>query len=114
MSLVEAVDRVFDRASMALPHFVPTRPALVTGAIAGLVVFVPGGIAVFADQQATQRSENALRRFRWVLILGVLVTVSAMVGDFVRDKVYNVSMLTLNRQHFANLHWLQQYSKALR
>jgi hypothetical protein len=109
-----AVDRFFDRATEALPTFVSKAPSLALGAVTSLLVVVGGGIPVNEDRKKHAQSDDLVLKFRWVVMLGTLLTVAGMAGEFVQDFAYNFANLVANRQHFVNVHWLKLYMKALR
>ena len=53
-----------------------------------------------------------MKRFRWIVFLGVLLVVSVMVQDFLMDRVYSISMYKHNSRHFAWTYWLAKYAAA--
>lgn len=112
--LAAAVDRFFDRSADALPVFVSKMPSLLLGGLVSLLVFVGGAKPVNEDRERHARSDDIVLQFRWVAMLGALLAVSGMAGDFVQDIVYSFANLSANRQHFVNVHWLKQYRHALR
>lgn len=107
-----AVDRFFDRASEALPTYVSSMPAMLAGLGVATVVFLQGAYIVNDDRRENATSKDVVKRYRWVLLLGVLLGVCGMLSDFVQDRVYAMHMLKLNKQHFANVHWLRHYVRA--
>lgn len=111
--LTAAVDRVFFHTRNSLPSYVPSRPALTTGlAVGGGMLLI--GLAPVAELWRMHRnSENPAKRLIWILLLGAVLAASSAVSDIVQDKVYQIHMVRSNSQHFANLHWLKQYKKAL-
>lgn len=112
--LAEAVNTLFDRSSSALPHFVPRGPAMRTSLLVTLIVFVIGLTAVLQDLRANSSSSNSVQKFRWVLMLGILLAVCSQLQHVVADKLYLIASLKLNHQHFANVWWLSKYMEALR
>lgn len=88
-------------------------PSIIGGLVAGLVVFVAGIRPIREDRMENMRSKDMGLRLRWVWMLGVLIAVSSMLSEFVREQMYRFSMISLNKQHFANVHWLALYKKAL-
>lgn len=112
--LTNAVHAFFDRAENALPHYVPTMPSMIVAIIATLIVFTQGLTTVLEEKQENLKAKDPLKKFRWVVMLAVLIGVCAMLYDFVQEKVYNISMIALNKQHISNTHWLKQYRKALK
>lgn len=111
--LAEAVDTFFDRMEDTLPSHVPRGPSTILAMASTLVVFAQGMITVLQDKRDTANSDDALKKFRWILMLAVLLSVCASLYDFVQDKAYSISMFTLNKQHITNLHWMRKYKRAL-
>ena len=111
--LANAVDRVFFHARNSLPIYVPTMPALYTGLSVGGGMLFLGLAPVFELWRIHRNSENPVKRLIWILLLGVVLAACSTVSDIVQDKVYQIHMVRSNSQHFANLHWLKQYRKAL-
>jgi uncharacterized membrane protein len=87
---------------------------MVFAIIATLIVFTQGLASVLEDKSENVKSKDPLKKFRWIIMLAVLLAVCAMLYDFVQEKVYNISMIALNKQHIANLHWIRQYKKSMR
>jgi len=112
--LAQAVHAFFDRTEKALPYYVPAMPSMVVAIIATLIVFTQGLASVLEDKSENVKSKDPLKKFRWIIMLAVLLAVCAMLYDFVQEKVYNISMIALNKQHIANLHWIRQYKKSMR
>lgn len=80
--------------------------------MAGLAVFLMGLKPVLDDRKDHATSKDLSLRLRWVLLLGLILAVSSMMSDFVRDHMYRVAMLKANHQHFANVFWLKDYKAA--
>jgi hypothetical protein len=74
---------------------------------------VAGILNVNEDRQRHKASPNAIRRFRWIVMLGILVIVCSLIQDIVADKVYMMLSIQKNAQHFANVWWLAKYCDAL-
>ena len=111
--LAAAVDRVFFHTRNSLPTYVPSMPALYTGLAVGGGILVVGAAPVFELWRTHRDSDNPIKRLIWILVLGVVLAASSAVSDLVQDKVYQIHMVRSNSQHFANLHWIRQYKKAL-
>lgn len=112
--MTDVIDRIFDRATGTLPVFVPQTPAIIAGAAVGLLVFYEGQKSINADRIKMREDDDPLKRYRWVVMLGVLVAVSTRLGRVVQEMIFFVSNLKKNRQHFVNMMWLQMYAKSLR
>lgn len=111
--LVQAIDRFFDRATDALPIFVPAMPSMIAGALVALVVFLMGAQAVYDDYKTFSKSVDLVKRYRWMVVLGLLLVVCNTLSTFVQTTTYRISNISLNKQHFANVHWLEQYKMAV-
>lgn len=109
----EIVDKVVQHIDKAVPFYVSAMPSIYTALGVTLAVLLLGGGIVFQDFREGKSSVNLLRRFRWVLLLGLLVAVCSAVYDFTQERVFQVHMLRANSRHFAVVHWLRQYRRAL-
>jgi hypothetical protein len=112
--LAEAVDIFFDRFSSLLPHYVPRSPALKISLLVAFIVLIVGLKPVIQDKNDNAKSPNAVKQFRWIIMLGVLIAVCAQLQEFIADKVYMATNIKLNHQHFANVWWLSKYSHAIK
>lgn len=109
----EALDLFFDRTSSSLPVFVSRTPSLVISFTLALGVFLMGLKAIVEDRK-NHKESNAIKQFRWVVMLGILLFVCAQLQDFVADKAYMMSNIKRNAQHYANVWWLEKYCDAVR
>ena len=112
--LAQAIHAFFDRLPGGLPHFVSIMPSLYASILAALVILLLGGRSVRQEYYKHANSDNKMLQFRWVVMLGVLLVVCNVVQSFVQRRVYILNMYKLNSQHFANVHWLAEYSRAAR
>lgn len=112
-SAAEAIDLIFDRTSSSLPVFVSRTPSLLMSFALALCVFLMGLKAIMDDKK-NNKGSNAIKQFRWVVMLGILLFVCAQLQDFVADKVYMASNIKKNAQHYANVWWLEKYCDAVR
>lgn len=109
--LSTAVDTFFDRLRDYLPPpvFVGRGRSMMISFLASLVVLY------IALQPAMKMKMNATKPMEEVVAIGVIVAcvlLTLMVQRTVSGVVYNMSMYGLNRQHFANTHWVGEYSRA--
>lgn len=111
--LSAAVDRFFDRATGALPTYVPIVPYMIMGAIAGLVVFVLGLIVILEDRSSSSKSTDAVTRYRWLVALGILIAVCTSLSNFVETTAFRIANIKPNTQHIANANWLKVYKNAV-
>ena len=108
-----AIHALFDRLSGTLPVYVSRVPAIQISFVVTCVVFVAGLHNVNQDRQHHKASPNTVRRFRWIVLLGILVIVCSSIQEIVADKVYMALSIRKNAQHFANVWWLAKYCDAL-
>ena len=102
-----------DIVGHALPKYISALPSILTGAIVGLGIFSIGaGIALF-DRKKNKDSDDIVYRLRWLLILLIVITVATFCKEFVTDTVYSFDSVYINRQHYANLHWIRKYKKSI-
>ena len=102
-----------DILKTALPKYTSALPSILSGAVVGLSIFSVGaGIALF-DRTHNKYSEDLVYRLRWILILFVAVTVATFCKEFVTDTIYSFDSVYINRQHYANLHWIRKYKKSI-
>ena len=84
-----------------------------TGIACGGAVMALSVAPVWAIRNMYKDDSNPLRRLQWLVVMGVMLAVASFVADLVQDKLYQITMVRLNKQHFANVHWLKQYQRAL-
>jgi hypothetical protein len=109
--LASAVDTFFDRVTDYFPPpvFVGRGQAMMVSFLVGLIVLF------FSLQPALKLKEQATNPMEEVTAVGVIVACVIMtlfVQQNVAGVVYNYAMYGFNRQHFANTHWVSEYSKA--
>ena len=51
---------------------------------------------------------------RWIAIDLVTIVAAWMIFKYIYDFVYTWDSISVNRQHFANIHWLKMYRNALK
>ena len=109
--LSNAVDTFFDRFTDYFPPpvFVGRGQSMMISILVSLVVLF------LALQPAMRMKREATNPMEEVMAIGVIVAcilMTLMVQRTVAGVVYNMAMYGLNRQHFANTHWVTEYSKA--
>lgn len=109
--LANAVDTFFDRVTDYFPPpiYVGRGQAIMVSIIVSLLVLF------ISLQPAMKMKEEAANPTQEVMAVGVIVAcviVTLFVQKTVAGVVYNMAMYGLNRQHFANTHWVSEYSKA--
>lgn len=115
MSLLspEAVRQIFASSTDMLPRYVPAMGSIVVGIVVSIVLLVGGTVAALVDRAATKQANRFITRTRWILVLVLTAIVAVYSGEFVQEKHYTFRCIWLNRQHFANVHWLRLYSRAM-
>jgi hypothetical protein len=106
-----AIDTFFDRVTDYFPPpvFVGRGQSMMVSLLVSLIVlFISLQPAIKMKKEATNTSEEMVAIF--IIIACVIVTM--FVQKTVANTVYTYAMYGFNRQHFANTHWVTQYSKA--
>jgi len=111
--LAQAVDRLFYHTKGSLPQYVPSTPSMYMGLAFGGGILWTGLIPVYTAYQNFKNDTNPAKQIIWIVLLGVVLAASSYVSDVVQEKTYQIHMIRANSQHFANLHWIKQYKKAL-
>lgn len=106
-----AIDTFFDRVTDYFPPpvFVGRGRAIKTSIFVSLVVLF------ISLQPALKMKEQAATPVDELIAIGVIIAcviVTIIVQRIVQGVVYNIDMYALNRQHFANTHWVSEYSRA--
>ena len=109
--LANVVDTFFDRVTDYFPPpvYVGRGKAMMVSILVSLIVLY------ISLQPAMKMKEEAGTPMEEVMAIGVIVAcviVSLFVQKTVAGVVYNMAMYDLNRQHFANTHWVSEYNKA--
>ena len=109
--IAEAVDTFFDRVVNYFPPpvYVGRGQSLLVSLVVSLVVLfiAMGPIKRMKDAANTPMEE--------VMAVGAgvaCVITTLLLQRVVAGVVYNFAMYALNRQHFANTHWVGEYTKA--
>ena len=113
-TVCDTVENIFEKFHDCLPKYVPAFPSLLRGLIVTLIITVVGIIIALKDKKKTHESEDIVIQTRWIIVVLIFLYIGLQVGDIVKDKHYMIQCLTLNRQHFANIHWLKEYKKAIK
>lgn len=108
---VKVVDAVFDRLGEYFPPpvFVGRMRSTIISAVVALCVLFVALVPAYANKK------NATTPMEEIAAIGVIVGCVVMalyLQQFVAGIVYNFDMHSLNRQHFANTHWVRKYTQA--
>ena len=109
--LSNAVETFFDRFKDYFPPpvFVGRGQSMMISMLVSLVVLF------MALQPAMRMKKEATNPMEEIIAIGVIVICFIMtltVQKTVAGVFYNMSMYGLNRQHFANTHWVSEYTRA--
>ena len=109
--LSNAVDTFFDRFKDYFPPpvFVGRGQSMMISLLVSLVVLF---IALQPAMKMKREATNPMEEVTAIGIIVACVLITLMVQKTVAGIVYNMSMYGLNRQHFANTHWVTEYSRA--
>ena len=110
----EVVDKIFENLGEALPHYVPAMPSIYRGLVVTIIISLVGLTIAYRDKKENEDSKDVIVKTRWVVVLLVFVYMGVQIGDIVKDKHYTIECLRLNKQHFANVHWLKEYVAAIK
>ena len=108
------IDAVFDRLTEALPKYVPAMPSILFGLRITIGIVTIGLLLCVADMFSQRNSEHVFMRMRGILLVVLASVLAYKAGAFFKEKHYLIQCITLNKQHYANLHWLKQYIMAAR
>lgn len=109
--LANAVDTFFDRFREYLPPpvFVGRGQSMMVSILVSIIVLV---ISLQPAMKMKEEAKNPMEEITAIGIIVACVIVTMFVQKTVAGVVYNFAMYGLNRQHFANTHWVTEYSKA--
>ena len=109
--LSNAVDTFFDRVT----EYFPPPVYVGRGKSTRVSILVSLVVLFISLQPALKMKEEARNPMEEVVAIGIIVAcviVTMIVQKIVANTVYNIAMFSGNRQHFANTHWVTEYSKA--
>lgn len=110
-SLGEAVNVFFDRAEDMLPTWIGKKWAYIISMLVALLVLL---VAFKPIKDMKDEAQTPLEHIQWVGTLMVTLLVTMVLQGQIADMVYSFMMVTANKQHIANTHWLGEYAKAMR
>lgn len=113
MAADPVVTTLFDRSGKALPRHISATLSILIGTICSLIVFYNASKPILKDKKDNEESEDILKQYRWVVMLGVLLYVGNMTYSFVQEKIYLLQSVRYNSQHIANCFWLKKYKNSI-
>ena len=114
MADAAAVHAVFAHLEKSLPVFVSALPSIQFGLSVAAVVLGLGAIWVWRVHANHKKTESVIDESLWVFALLAVVYAAARTFMVCRGIHYNFRSIALNKQHFANVHWVEQYAAAVR
>jgi hypothetical protein len=111
--LADVVNILIDRSSEFLPHYVSRMPSIIISVFI-VVILIMICVPMLLDDKNLNNSASSTvyQKNRWILFSLLLVVVCVWIQTLVANKVYSLSNYTLNKQHFANVFWLQEYMRS--
>lgn len=110
-SLGEAINVFFDRTSDLLPVWISKKWSIIISfTIASLILYISWPHIKELKETAT----TPLEHVQWIGTLMIVLLVTMMLQGKIADIVYSFAMISANKQHIANTHWLGEYVKAMR
>ena len=110
-SLGEAINVFFDRTSNFLPVWVGKRNALIVSCVCAALVLL---VSFPHIKELKDTAQTPLERVQWIGTLMLVLIVTMILQGKIMDIVYSFDMVSSNKQHIANTHWLGEYMKAMR
>jgi len=114
--MTDAVNTFFDRVESYLP-----KPVYVSPVISNVIAVVVIGVAAMQvwpiideDRSANRSSTKLSEKARWIGLAFGLFAASMVCHTLISDKIHYMMVLVKNRQHFANVYFLQKYVDAMR
>lgn len=110
-SLGEAINVFFDRTSDLLPVWISKKwSTIISFTVATLVLLISWPHIKELKETAT----TPLEQVQWLGTLMLVLIVTMILQGKIADIVYSFAMVSANKQHIANTHWLGEYVKAMR
>ena len=109
--LATAVDTFFDRFSDYFPPpvFVGRGQSMMVSVIVSIIVL---SISLKPAMKMKDEATTPLEEITAIAIIIACVLLTMFVQRIVAGLVYSFAMYGLNRQHFANTHWVSEYNRA--
>ena len=106
------IDNAFEHFHLCLPTFVPALPSIIIGSITTVLVSCGGFWYASKEKERYFKAVTLYQNYQWIVIALLSLFVGKLAGDWVRETHYTIRSVMVNRQHFANVHWLTLYRKA--
>tara|TARA_B110001452_G_scaffold4181_1_gene3833 strand:- start:18108 stop:18491 length:384 start_codon:yes stop_codon:yes gene_type:complete len=109
--LSNAIDTFFDRVVDYFPPpvFVGRGRAMQVSVLASLVILV---ISLYPALKMKKQAETPMDDLVAIGAIITCVVATIVLQRLIMGVVYNIDMYSLNRQHFANTHWVSEYNNA--
>ena len=96
------------------PRYVDPRRAFIGAAIVSFIVLYVGDTYAREDRRRHRKQGDLYLKMRWMAIDAATAWLAIEVFKRVYRTLYTWSTIAANRQHYANVHWLNLYRDAIR
>lgn len=96
------------------PRYVDPRRAFIGAISVALAVLYIGDSYAREDRRAHREQPDVYLKMRWIAIDAAAAWLSVEAFKRVYKVLYTWSTIAANRQHYANIHWLNLYRDAVR
>ena len=110
-SLGEAINVFFDRTESMLPVWIGKKWAYLISLLVALLVLL---VAYWPIKNMKDEAQTPMENIQWLSTLMLTLLVTIVLQSKIADIVYSFMMISANKQHVANTHWLGEYAKAVR
>ena len=109
-SLGEAINVFFDRTENMLPVWIGKKWAHIISLLVALLVLL---VSYWPIRNMKDEAQTPVENIQWLSTLMLTLLVTIMLQSKISDIVYSFTMISANKQHVANTHWLGEYAKAV-
>ena len=109
----DVVEKIAEKLTGSLPLYVPAMPSILVGIYVMLLVIAIFTTVGLVDRRKNTYSDNLILRTRWIGVIIIGILLGSFIGDYVQGKHYTILCIKTNRQHYANVHWLRLYTRAV-
>jgi hypothetical protein len=114
MASAAAVHAMFDHLDKSLPTYVPAMPSILFGTTAAVIVLALGVAWAWRLRAKYGKMDSVVDDSVWVLALAAVAYAAVQSFALAKSVHYGVRSIAVNKQHFANVHWVERYAAALR
>ena len=106
--------QLYDRIRNDLPVHVPKGSSMLYGILAAIFPFCVGILITKSIKTKLKDSDSVLEEHSWFVSLVCTFILASKFYSITQDFIYKMDCIRLNKQHFANVHWLKLYMDAYR